>query len=100
MRENTPPRGAAGGTPVRRCESLAVVDAEDHVVVLRLDDPRCEPHVLQGTGVALWREIDGIRTVEQIVRVLAERYGANRAMVRRDVLEAVATLQSAGVLQR
>ncbi|MBX0301320.1 PqqD family protein [Cryobacterium sp. 1639] len=75
-----------------------MTDSDDHVVVLRLDDPRCEPYMLQGTGVALWREIDDRRSAEEIARVLAERYGADLAAVRRDVLASLAVLVRTGLL--
>ncbi|MCC2030742.1 PqqD family protein [Microbacterium allomyrinae] len=86
--------------PVRRAAALAIVDSDDRLVVLRLDDERCEPHVLRGTAIALWREIDGERSADAIIEALVERFDADFGTVRRDVLACLDTMRRTGLIER
>lgn len=83
---------------VRRARPLAELDSADRVVVLRLDDRECTPHVLRGTAAAIWHEIDGRRTPDAICEALAEAYRTSLETVRADVLACLDVLRSAGLL--
>lgn len=99
MAAETFPEADRDADAVRRASPLAEVESDAAIVVLRLDDRECTPHVLQGTAVAIWNEIDGRRTAEAISRRLAQRYRAPEATVQADVRSCLGMLQHAGLIE-
>jgi len=87
------------GAALRRTPSLAQIDSEDRVVVLRLDDRECTPHVLHGTAAMIWHAIDGHRTAEAISAALAAAHQAPVATVRADVESCLDVLRTVGLIE-
>lgn len=90
----------ASPVAIRRAADLAEVVSGDRIVVLRLDDTDCTPHVLQGTAVAIWQHIDGRRSAEDISATLAAVYDAPLARVRADVRSCLSVLHDVGLIAR
>lgn len=86
------------GRSVRRAQPLAELEHPDRIVILRLNDTACAPHVLNGTAAAIWQEIDGTRTPDEICTVVAAAYQVPVATVRADVLAYLDELRSAGLI--
>jgi hypothetical protein len=87
------------GGPVRRAAHLAVVERDEHVLVLdlsRLDDPR--PRRFDGTALAIWRAIDGVRDRDGIVATVAEAYGVEEAGVGADIDAFLDELERLGLI--
>jgi hypothetical protein len=57
-----------------------------------------EPHLLTGTGVAIWNLLRTPRTVSELVRELTAAYGAPHASVSSDVQPFLADLVSRGLV--
>ena len=55
-------------------------------------------HRLTGTGAAVWRHIDGVRTVSDIVTLLAAEYAAEEQVVAADVQQLCDQLEQQGVI--
>lgn len=91
-----PDRAAAGA--VSRAPALAEVVSGDDIIVLRLDDHDCTPHVLRGTAAAIWNRIDGTRSADVISAELADAYRAPLATVRADVRTCLEELRRAGLI--
>lgn len=79
----------------RRADAVAEVAYEQRRIVLPLAEPTAaaavEPLLLRGSALAVWLTIDGVRTTDEIVSVVATGYGQRAADIRADV---VACLQS------
>jgi hypothetical protein len=68
-----------------KLESAAVVEAADRIVVLGLDRIDASPVVLEGTALAVWREIDGESDTDEIVARLSETFDLDAARILADV---------------
>lgn len=68
-----------------KLESAAVVEAADRTVVLGLDRIDASPVVLEGTALAVWREIDGESDTDEIVARLAEAFDLDSGRIFADV---------------
>jgi PqqD family protein of HPr-rel-A system len=55
-------------------------------------------HVLNGTAREIFLLCDGKRTIEEVVRALAERYGIEEARARRDTEQTLEELMGLGLL--
>jgi len=56
-------------------------------------------YVLNPTGACLWRHLDGVRTIGDLVDLLWERFEVDRATARKDVEDFLASLETAGLTQ-
>jgi len=63
----------------------------------RLGDP---PMVLEGTAASIWSAIDGQRTVDDVVAMVAEEYALPPDDIRADVEAFVADLAERGLVRR
>ncbi len=54
-----------------------------------LDD---ELFTLNDTGRAIWKQLDGTKTLQQVIKTLTDEYDAPAAMIKRDVLGLVEEL--------
>ena len=84
---------------VRRSSELAVVERDDHAVILdlrRLDDP--DPIQLDGTALTIWRAIDGRRDRAAIVAAVASAHGVEPTVVEPDVATFLDDLARRGIL--
>ena len=54
---------------------------------------RAEVNVLNETGTLVWQQIDGRRSLREIVRVVVEEYGVAPEQAEQDVLELVGSLR-------
>ena len=80
-------------------EDLAWVEgAGGRVVVLDLERLSEPPRVLADTAASIWRVVDGQRTEEQIVSVVAEAYGLEPAQIRDDVRAFLTELGELGLV--
>ena len=77
----------------------------DHVLVTELDgnislyDPRrAEVHVLNVTASQIWRLLDGSRSIEDVVEVLADAYSLDPVEVQAAVAATVSTFVERGLL--
>lgn len=68
-----------------KLESAAVVEAAERTVILGLDRVDASPVVLEGTALAVWREIDGESDTDEIVARLAETFDLDAGRIRADV---------------
>jgi len=50
-------------------------------------------NVLNETGTLVWQQIDGRRSLREIVRVVVEEYGVAPEQAEQDVLELVGSLR-------
>jgi hypothetical protein len=85
---------------IHRTADLAVIDRHDRVVVLdlrRIDDPR--PCQLEGTALAVWRAIDGVRDRDAVVAVLAADYAVEVGDIGADIDGFLVELERLGLVE-
>lgn len=56
------------------------------------------PALLNITAAAVWAELDGRRTVEEIVTLLADRFASSREVVAAGVVETLSVLVDRGLV--
>lgn len=61
-------------------------------LVAGIGDMEDELYALNETGRAVWRKLDGVRTLQQVVAELTQEYSAEESVVERDVTGLVAEL--------
>ena len=84
-------------TVVTKIEANCVeTDIDEETVLMRLSDG--DFFSLDGTGRAIWQAIDGTRSTDEIVTLLAEQFEAPVDMLRGDVEQFIAELASAGLV--
>lgn len=81
--------------PARR-EGISEVEIDGELVLL--DTATGAMHVLNPVAAAVWSELDGARSVEEIVAVLSDAAGAGIGQVREDVARLVDQLGRSGLL--
>jgi hypothetical protein len=81
-----------------REDRLAIVTAEDRLLILPLErrDPR--PIVLSGASVHIWSAVDGERSLDQIVELLAEEFAIEPSDIESDVRDCFDELGALGLL--
>lgn len=57
-------------------------------------------HRLAGTAIPIWRSIDGVRTVDEIVSVVAAEHGVDPVDIEGDVVAMLDRLRDDEILQR
>lgn len=62
------------------------------VTVLSLLDTECKPLVLSGSAAVIWDELDGVRSVQNIVTELAADYELDEVVIGEQVLAFVSQL--------
>ena len=80
---------------------LDAVPARNPSAVFRIYDgeatvvlpDRAEVNVLNETGTLVWQQIDGRRSLREIVRVVVEEYGVAPEQAEQDVLELIGSLR-------
>ena len=83
--------------PVRKLvDHFAETLIEDEVVVMRLDDG--DFFSLTETARDIWQSIDGTRTREELVDVMAELYRVSPEAIMGEVDEFLAGLVAAGLI--
>lgn len=70
-----------------KLESTAVVEGIDRTIVLGLDHLDASPLVLEGTALAIWREIDGTSDTDEIVARLSRDFDVDVERIRSDVAD-------------
>jgi hypothetical protein len=78
-------------------DGVASVVLDGDTVIL---DPAGRTYVLNPTGSVVWVCLDGIATVDDVARDVADELGADPDVVRADVLELTRSLGRAGLLAR
>jgi hypothetical protein len=73
-------------------------ELDGEVVVMNVDTGRF--HVLKETGLAIWRLIDGERTLAVIQSELIERYAVEEVRCRAETAKFVEVLSGAGLVER
>jgi hypothetical protein len=73
-------------------------ELDGEVVVMNVDTGRF--HVLKETGLAIWRLIDGERTLAAIQSELIARYAVEEARCRTETAKFVELLSGAGLVER
>ncbi|PPG35619.1 hypothetical protein C5E10_03095 [Pseudoclavibacter sp. RFBG4] len=74
-------------------------DESGDLTVLSFVDTSCRPVLLSGTAAVIWGELDGVRPLKLIVRELAADYGLEEQVIGEQVLDFVAQLLDARLLQ-
>ena len=69
---------------------------DDEVVLMRVDNG--EFFALSGTGVAIWRLIDGQRDAATIRSALAEEYSLDERQAEEDIGDFLSRLKEAGLI--
>ena len=57
-------------------------------------------YTMNETAAWLWERVDGIKSVEELIRLASDEYDVSEETARQDVLEFVDQLSSIGFLQR
>jgi hypothetical protein len=84
---------------IHHSADLAIIARDDRDVILdlrRLDDP--QPRRLEGTALAIWRAIDGVRDRDGIVARVAAAYGVEEAGVGADIDAFLDELERLGLI--
>jgi hypothetical protein len=80
----------------KRLERLTEAEIDDEIVVMLID--KGEFFSVKGTGVAIWRLIDGTRDRAELTRSLAAEFGADERQISSDVDEFLALLDGFGLI--
>lgn len=86
----------------RRSDQLAVRRLGDEVLLVPIRSDPAQPsgiYTLNRTAGLLWDQIDGSRTVADLVAALVERFEVEAAQARADVQELLADLIAAGAVE-
>lgn len=67
-------------------------------VVAGIGDAEDELYTLNETGHAIWRKLDGTRTLDAVVDALAQEFEAPRADIEGDVLGFASEMTRRGIL--
>ena len=85
----------ASGAPMKHPDSASrVYDGEAFIVLPQSHQYKILNHV----GTRVWELIDGVRTVDEMARVIAEEYEVSVEKAREDVIEFVTDLKAHGML--
>ena len=79
---------------------VAFVRSEDRVVALDLVGAPDAPQVLSPSASAVWKAIDGERTDEEIIAVVAESYEVDAEVIAADVRQFLEDLAAKGLIVR
>lgn len=71
-------------------------DIDNEIVIMRLDNG--EFYSLSGTGVAIWRLIDGTRGRKELITSAAGEFDASEDEIAADIDELLKTLKETGLL--
>jgi thiol-disulfide isomerase/thioredoxin len=84
-----------------RASQTSYVELDDEFVVAveRPDAQRFDAHWLDRTAAVVWSSFDGTTPLRQLIDDLAVAFGADRQVVRDDVLQLTRTLGRAGLLE-
>lgn len=81
----------------RRASTVLTRRVGEEIIVASAEE---EPHLLTGTGLAIWNLLRTPRTVSELVRELTAGYDAPRAAVMSDVQPFLADLLSRGLVDK
>lgn len=59
-----------------------------------------ELHLLSGGAVPVWRAIDGLSTLDEVITATAHSAGVDRAVVEPEIVDVVNRLQRAGLVEK
>jgi Coenzyme PQQ synthesis protein D (PqqD) len=86
----------------RRADSAAYVESAagsaPRVVALDLDRPEQPPYVFEGSAAQVWVRVDGLRSEDEIVGLVAEEFGVPVDVVAPDVAAFLARLRALGLV--
>lgn len=74
--------------------------ALDGVIVARPEWRGPDPVTVTGGGAAVWELLDRPRTRDELVAILVDAYGADPAVVDRDVAALLADLEQQGYVEQ
>jgi hypothetical protein len=70
-------------------DNVVVREVEDVAVIIPFvsgnDDTKQEPYILNTTGMAVWKRLDGKRSLKNIVAALAAEFKMPAGMIEKDV---------------
>jgi hypothetical protein len=81
---------------VKIAANYVETDIDDETVLMRLSDG--DFFALDGTGRAIWQAIDGTRSRDAIVALLADQFEADPALLGADVDRFLEDLAGAGLV--
>jgi len=67
--------------------------------VILAEPGRTDFELLSGSGGAVWRALDGPRTLPELVDALAAKHGVEAGSIERDVRQLVGTLTARGLVE-
>lgn len=82
----------------KRKNAYIETQVDDELVIVGLDEGRF--YSLKDTGLAIWQLIDGTRTREDILSVLAEQFDAPAEVLARDLDAFLDEVSAAGFLRK
>lgn len=84
----------------KRAVETAVVERADYALVLQLTDLKSPAPVhLRDSALAVWRLVDGNRTTDEIVALVAQSYPVDAAEIDAPIRELLAALHRQGILE-
>lgn len=85
----------------KRAQDAAVIERADYALVLQLEDLTSPtPVQLRDSALAVWRLVDGVRTTNEIIALIAHSYPVDAAEIDAPVRELLAALHEQGVLEK
>lgn len=93
-----PSNDPSAGVWVRRPETLWRTAGD--TVALLPDGQEARPLVVAGSAAMLWELLAAPVSLGELVGELARRYGADRAVIERDLLPVLEQLCSSGAIER
>lgn len=85
------------GRRVARSVTVAWVESEDRLALVRLDQLALDPLVLEGPAIDLWQLADDL-TVEELTARAAERYALDELAIAADVRAFLDEAEKLGIL--
>ena len=81
----------------KRKSAFIETEVDDEVVIVSLD--RGQFFSLSGTGLEVWRKLDGSHSRDQVLDEIAAEYGVGRETIAGDVDAFVSEVEAAGFLE-
>ena len=75
---------------------LIETDVDDETIIVALETGHL--YSVKGSGLAIWRLIDGSRSEEQITAEICKQYGIDQQTAVADVEEFLADVKSVGLI--
>lgn len=86
----------------RKSDSAIVKEIEDELIIITTDngisDINSSVYTVNSTGKAVWQQLDGIRSLEEIIETLSKEYNASLDRIRKDTYKIISEFISKGLV--